>query len=96
MFKNFKTVAHAEAYSLLALFFIAMPLKYLAGQPLAVRVVGMVHGLLFMIYIYWAIQLAVKYKWPVSKLVWICAISSIPLGPFLFEKKLFEQDLKLD
>ncbi len=96
MFKNFKTVAYAEAYSLLALFFIAMPLKYFAGLPLAVRIVGMVHGLLFMMYIYWAIQLSVKHKWPASKLVWICAISSIPFGPFLFEKKLFAEDLKLN
>ena len=36
-----------EGLSWLTLLFIAMPLKYMAGEPKAVTVVGMVHGALF-------------------------------------------------
>ncbi|HTO03360.1 MAG TPA: DUF3817 domain-containing protein, partial [Opitutus sp.] len=36
-----------EGVSFLVLLGIAMPLKYLAGEPAAVRVVGMAHGILF-------------------------------------------------
>ncbi len=39
-----------EGVSLLLLLGVAMPLKYLAGQPLAVTVVGSVHGALWVIY----------------------------------------------
>ena len=38
----------AEAVSFLVLLGVAMPLKYLAGMPQAVKVVGWAHGLLFM------------------------------------------------
>lgn len=41
-------MAILEGTSLLALLFIAMPLKYQFGYPEAVRWVGQLHGLLFL------------------------------------------------
>ncbi len=41
-------LALIEGSSLIALVGIAMPLKYYAGIPEAVRIVGMAHGLLFL------------------------------------------------
>ncbi|MDG1359108.1 MAG: DUF3817 domain-containing protein [Phycisphaerales bacterium] len=38
-----------EGISTLVLFGVAMPMKYLAGQPEWVSVVGSLHGLLFMV-----------------------------------------------
>ncbi|HEU4408476.1 MAG TPA: DUF3817 domain-containing protein [Polyangiaceae bacterium] len=46
-----RRLAWAEGSSLLALVGVAMPLKYAAGLPAAVRVTGLVHGLLFVLYI---------------------------------------------
>jgi integral membrane protein len=40
-----------EGYSYLVLLFLAMPLKYLFEMPWAVRVVGLVHGLLFVAFV---------------------------------------------
>ena len=42
--KQFRWVAFLEGLSFVLLLFVAMPLKYWAGLPLAVRIVGMVHG----------------------------------------------------
>ncbi|KKJ79704.1 putative membrane protein YdzA, partial [Bacillus subtilis] len=39
-----RTMGFIEGMSLLILLFIAMPLKYWAGLPLAVTIVGSVHG----------------------------------------------------
>jgi integral membrane protein len=41
-------VGRAEGSSLLLLLFVAMPLKYVFGLPLAVRLAGSLHGLLFL------------------------------------------------
>lgn len=41
-------LALVEGASLVALVGVAMPLKYFAGLPEAVRIVGMAHGLLFL------------------------------------------------
>ena len=51
MIKLFRGISLLEALSLFALLFIAMPLKYVWGNPEYVRVIGMAHGLLFVAYI---------------------------------------------
>lgn len=42
-----RAVAFLEGVSYLLLLFVAMPLKYFAGLPLAVRITGSLHGFLF-------------------------------------------------
>lgn len=39
-----------EAATLIALLFIAVPLKHIADYPLAVSIVGPIHGLVFLIF----------------------------------------------
>jgi len=39
-----------EGISFLLLLGLAMPMKYFAGQPQYVRVIGMIHGMLFLAY----------------------------------------------
>ncbi|WP_299610359.1 DUF3817 domain-containing protein [uncultured Tateyamaria sp.] len=45
-----------EALTLLALFCVAMPLKYVAGVPLAVSIMGPIHGLAFMIFLWFVVR----------------------------------------
>lgn len=46
---TFRVVLWLEGLSLLALLLVAMPLKYAADLPAAVRVVGSLHGLLYVL-----------------------------------------------
>ena len=87
-YKRFRTVGMMEGISFLLLLFVAMPLKYLAGYPMAVKVVGWAHGLLFVVYLYFLIQLAVKYKLSFiqSALGFLAAV--MPFGPFLYDRYL--------
>ena len=48
----FRKVALLEGISLIVLMGIAMPLKYVWDQPEAVRIVGWIHGILFIVYIW--------------------------------------------
>lgn len=45
--QRLRAIAFIEGLSYLVLLFVAMPLKYFADQPLAVRIVGSMHGALF-------------------------------------------------
>jgi integral membrane protein len=89
MNRQFRTLGFIEATSLLVLLFIAMPLKYLANLPEAVRIVGSVHGALFVLYVCAGAILAERLHWSTKKLFLACLISSIPFGPFVFDKILF-------
>lgn len=77
-----------EAVSFLLLLFVAMPLKYLAGQALAVRVVGMAHGILFLAYCAALIR-ARQANDLALKECFICFVAALlPFGPFAVDKRL--------
>jgi integral membrane protein len=84
----FRIVAILEGISFLVLLLIAMPLKYWAGEPLAVRVVGMAHGVLFIGYVLLLGLVARVERWRISRALLGLLASLVPFGPFLFEAHL--------
>lgn len=67
-----------------------MPLKYLSGQPLAVRYVGMAHGILFLLYLAAILPVALDHRWS-WKTIGLAAIASLlPCGPFVFDAKFLK------
>ena len=88
-----RLVAILEGVSFLVLLLIAMPLKYLAGQPQAVRQVGIAHGLLFVLYVLLLIQQSIERGWSVKKVLLGFIASLVPLGTFWADKKLFQADV---
>jgi integral membrane protein len=83
-----RTLSVVEGISTLILFLVAMPLKYLAGMPMAVRVVGSIHGVLFVALV--LMLLVAIRKVPISLGLAAAGIIAavIPGGPFLLERRL--------
>jgi len=86
--KIFYAVGLAEAISFIVLLGIAMPLKYMAGMPKAVSIVGMAHGVLFVGYLAVAYLCKETFHWSMRTFVLACAASVVPFGPFWFHKHL--------
>jgi len=82
-----RLVAFIEGVSFLILLFVAMPLKYFFEQPQAVRVVGSVHGFLFVAYILMVFITKVEHEWSASKTLRLLLISMIPFGNFYADWK---------
>lgn len=81
----FKVAGWAEGLSFLILLFVAMPLKYYWGMPESVRIVGMLHGILFLIYVAIAVLEGQKNQWP-KRIYFYALLSAIlPFGPFYFD-----------
>jgi len=87
MIKLFRGISLLEGLSLLALLFIAMPLKYVWGNPEYVRIIGMAHGLLFVAYILFAIMTKFELNWKAKTLLIVFVASVIPFGTFYVDKK---------
>ena len=90
MLKLLKYTAILEGISLILLFSIAMPLKYVFDEPLAVEIVGMAHGILFIVYIILVFILGILRKWKFIIIVLSMLASVIPFGTFYAEKKWFK------
>jgi len=89
----FRKVAVAEGISYIALIFVAMPLKYFADMPLAVKYTGWVHGLLFMCYVVMVIMCFLEYKWKFGKTILVFFASLLPFAPFYVDKRLKEESV---
>lgn len=81
-------VAYIEGWSFLILLFIAMPLKYMMGIAIATKIVGMVHGGLFMWFLYALYMASVEYKFSMKINIMAFIASIVPFGTFFLDKKL--------
>jgi integral membrane protein len=89
--RDFRWIAIAEGLSFLLLLGIAMPLKYLADMPLMVRIVGSLHGGLFVLYVLAAFRAAHHARWSGRQLIIALVASLLPFGPFVIDHKLKEE-----
>lgn len=87
-FSLLRLVAVLEALSFLLLLGVAMPLKYVWGHAMAVRLAGSVHGGLFLLYV-WALgRVWLQAAWPVSRAAAYFVASLIPFAPFFLDGRL--------
>ena len=85
-----RLIGTIEAISTLVLFGIAMPLKYMAGVPMAVSIVGPIHGILF-IALATMCALAIE-RVPIGRRLGYAGIAAafFPFGPFVVDRWLAE------
>jgi len=77
-----------EGTSTLLLFLVAMPLKYLAGMPLAVTIVSSLHGVLFLGYLALVLMIVLRHRWPLFRGLILGVAAIIPGGPFLIDGRI--------
>jgi integral membrane protein len=85
---QFRSIAMLEGISFLILLFIAMPLKYLANAPGAVRIVGSIHGILFVAFVVLLYLIREKENWAIGKTLGAFLASLVPFGTFWLDKKM--------
>lgn len=86
--RTLRAVALMEGGSFLVLLLVAMPLKYAAGMPLAVRVVGLLHGILFLVFLGALLRAATEHAWPARRSAAAFVASIVPFGTFVFDRSL--------
>ena len=86
--KNFfRVISFLEGISYLLLLFVAVPIKYFNGDDRYVKLLGMPHGLFFMLYIILAIVIQKQMKWNAKTLGIVMLASIIPFGTFYIDKR---------
>jgi integral membrane protein len=89
---RYRIMAWIVGVGLLVLTLVAMPLKYLAGNPAAVEVVGPVHGFLFVLYLFATLDLAVRRHWAIVKTFGVMIAGTIPFLSFIVEHRITGQE----
>ncbi len=86
--KRYRVMAWVVGVGLLVLVLVAVPLKYLGGDPTLVAIVGPIHGFLYMGYLVLTADLGVKSRWPVLRLLLVALAGTIPFLSFVAERKV--------
>ncbi|WP_415396054.1 DUF3817 domain-containing protein [Sulfurimonas sp. CS5] len=86
--KKFGQINSIEGYSYLILLFIAMPMKYEFGYPMAVKIAGMIHGILFILFCLLLVIAWKDSKWSFSENIIFFVASLIPFGTFYTKSKI--------
>jgi len=92
LFGRLRAIGMLEGISYLLLLGVAMPLKYMAGKPEAVAVVGMAHGVLFVLYCFALLYAWNERGWRFGRVFVIFCAALLPFGPFVIDKGLKEED----
>ena len=89
---RFRLLAFLEGVSLIVLVFIAVPLKYWYGDPSLVKSIGPAHGMLFLLYVVYALVIAVQQEWKFFQTTWkILLASFIPFGTLYTDHSILKK-----
>ena len=89
----FRMTALAEGCSFLILLCVAMPMKYFMGMPEVVRIMGSIHGVLFLLYVGLLAMLHFRQRWSAIFSLYAFVASIIPFGTFVLDKQLREKEV---
>ena len=87
-----RTIGMIEGVSFLVLLGIAMPLKHFADLPEAVRIVGWVHGILFIGFLVALILARDAMQWSLRWTALVLLAALLPFGPFVIDGRLRKED----
>lgn len=92
-----RIIGMLEGISLLALLFIAMPMKYYFGNPAGTRIVGTVHGALFLLFIFNTLSAGVEYQWKFKTTTWkVLLACMVPFGTFYIDQKILSKQAQTE
>ena len=84
-----RIIAWGEGTSFLLILFVSMPLKYIWEMPMANKIIGYVHGVLFILYIITVWLIAEKREWSTRVRVISLVAPLIPFGAFWADRRIF-------
>ena len=90
MKKIFRLIALLEGLSFIFLVFLGMPLKYLYGNEMLVKILGMPHGILFIVYVLTAFLFKNKLELNIKELLIVLIASVIPFGTFYIDYRFLK------
>jgi integral membrane protein len=93
--RRMRLVSLLEGTTLLILVFIAVPLRHAGGYRIATMIMGPVHGMAFLLYVWMLIQTVASVGLPRRDVVWMIAAAFVPFGAFLNERLLHKAQATL-
>lgn len=87
-----RLIAIAEGITLLCMVFITVPLRVYYGVTTFSKILGPIHGCLFILFIFNTLHYAVENNWKFKEKTWKVLIACIiPFGTFYIDYKILRK-----
>jgi integral membrane protein len=87
-----RIIGYLEGISLLVLIFIAVPMKYYFGNPSLSKILGPIHGAIFLLFLFNSLSVGVEQNWKFKTTTWkIIVACFIPFGTFYIDAKILSK-----
>ncbi|MCP9755505.1 DUF3817 domain-containing protein [Lacihabitans sp. CCS-44] len=84
-----RIIGFLEGITLLILVFVAVPLKYYFGNPSLTKMLGPVHGAIFLLFLFNSLSVGVEQGWKFRTTTWKVILACfIPFGTFYIDKTI--------
>ncbi len=84
--QRYRVMANVVGVLLILLIVVAVPLKYMAGMPTPVTILGTAHGWLYALFFLSAVDLALRAKWSLKGSIITLIAGTIPFLSFVAER----------
>jgi integral membrane protein len=91
---RFRVMAIVCGVMSLLLWFVYLPAKYGFGAIETHKyliAIPIVHGYLYMVYLLTALQLGVKSRWHLLRILWVMLAGTLPVASFIAERRVVKQ-----
>jgi integral membrane protein len=89
---RYRVMAYIVGTLLVILVFVGVPLKHFAGRPAVAAVVGVAHGVLYIVYLATVLQLAIARRWRPDKILLVFAAGLVPFLTFYMERRVSREE----
>ena len=86
--QRYKVMAYIVGVGLIILVFIGIPLQYGANFPLVEKVVGTMHGFLYIVYLVAALDLARRARFTLLQMAAMVGAGLLPFLAFIIERRV--------
>lgn len=93
--RRLRVAAVVEGATLVLLVALAVPLKHLFGMPVATRIMGPIHGVAFMLYVWTLVVTVSGGGWRTREIARLALAAFVPFGALLNRRMLRDKELFL-
>ena len=86
--QRYRVMANVVGVVLVVFILIAVPLRYLGGQPTLSKTISPVHGFCYIVYLGLTIDLARRVGWTLRRTVLVMLAGTVPFLSFVVERRM--------
>ena len=85
--QRFRVIANVVGVVLVVFILVAVPLRYLGGEPRLSHTISPIHGFLYIVYLAATVDLARRADWSVLRTLGVMLAGTVPFLSFVVERR---------